>query len=72
VEFIYDDGQEVLVKPLNHAGTVQTAYSFMRPVRIKQDWIFVHLLNQDFNKVGKGWIKWYSDEQLLIKYSLLS
>jgi len=72
VEFIYDDGQEVLVKPLDHAGTVQAAYSFMRPVRIKQDWIFVHLLNQDFKKVGKGWIKWYSDEKLLIKYSLLS
>jgi len=72
VEFINPETQKVFVKPLSHAGIVNTSCSFMRPLKVKQDWMYVLLLNDSFDTVGKGWIKWIKDGKLLITYSLLS
>ena len=72
VEFINAEEQLIFVKPLDHAGKVIQSYSFMKPLKIKQDWMYVLLLNTNFEATGKGWIKWNSDGKLLIKYSLLS
>ncbi len=72
VEFLNPKTQNIYVKPLNHAGIVNQAYSFMRPVKIQQDWMYVYLLSDDFESVGKGWIKWNENGKLLINYSLLS
>jgi hypothetical protein len=32
----------------------------------------VVLLNDDFKDLGKGWVQWQKDGELLISYSLLS
>ena len=72
VEFLHPDAQNIYVKPLNHAGIVSQSYSFMQPLKINQDWMYVLLLNDDFKTVGKGWIKWNNNGNLLITYSLLS
>jgi len=72
VEFLNHETQKVYVKPIDHASTVIQSYSFMRPLKIKQHWMYVLLKNDDFNTVGKGWIKWNDNGKLLISYSLLS
>lgn len=72
VEFISSKEQTIRYKPLDHAGEVTTDYTFMRPVRIKNNWMMVYLLDSNFKKVDKGWIKWRENEKLLITYSLLS
>ncbi len=70
VEFI--SSQNVFVKPLDNAGTVSTSFSFMRPVKIRRDWMEVILINDDFDPVGKGWIRWHDKGKLLISYNLFS
>ncbi|MFD2824211.1 hypothetical protein ACFS5M_11070 [Lacinutrix iliipiscaria] len=72
VEFPNPEHETIYVKPLDHAGTVTTTYSFMKPLRIKKDWMFVELQDDSFNSVGKGWIKWQDTNGLLVRYSLLS
>jgi len=64
--------QKVYVKPLDHAGTTSTPYSFLRPVRIRQQWMEVRLVNDAFEEVDKGWIRWHADGRMLISYNLFS
>jgi len=71
VEF-HNPEEKIYVKPLNHAGTVSTTYSFMKPLQIRNEWMHVALLNDDFRTVGKGWVRWRKNGRLLITYSLLS
>jgi len=72
IEFIHPKTQNIYVKPLNHAGIVKQSYNFMQPLKINQDWMYVLLLNDDFETIGNGWIKWNDNGNLLITYSLLS
>lgn len=60
------------VKPLTHASEIQLKeYEFMTPVFIKENWIMVELLDDDFKKSGEGWLMWRDDQNLLISYYLL-
>lgn len=72
VEFPNPETQSIYTKPLPHASNVTMSYSFMRPLQIANEWMFVELQDDNFNLVGKGWIKWIKDGKLLIRYSLLS
>lgn len=72
VEFLNPKTQKIYVKPLDYAGTVNQSYSFMRPLKVRQDWMYVLLLDESFQITGKGWIKWQENNKLLIKYNLLS
>lgn len=72
IEFLDPENQNIYIKPLRHASTVTVNYSYMKPIRIKQNWMQVNLLNDNFNTVSKGWIKWIENSTLLIAYSLLS
>ena len=72
VEFIPGMEQTVRVKPLDFAGEVITPFQFMRPMVIQGNWMLVELKDGNFKKIGEGWIRWRNNEQLLIKYSLLS
>ncbi|MCB0462682.1 MAG: hypothetical protein KDC81_08265 [Flavobacteriaceae bacterium] len=72
VEFLQPSNYKVYVKPLDYAGTVATPYSFMRPVKIQNEWMYVELQGDDFKEVGKGWIRWQKDGKMLITYNLLS
>ncbi|WP_178987006.1 hypothetical protein [Winogradskyella schleiferi] len=71
VEFAKPDIQNIYIKPLSNSGMVNQPYSFMKPLKVKQSWMHVHLLNDAFKTVGKGWIKWQDHEKLLITYNLL-
>lgn len=72
VEFPQNQVQTVRIKPLNYAGQVNSDFVFMRPLRIQDDWMEVELQDQNFQKVGEGWIQWKNENELLIEYSLLS
>jgi hypothetical protein len=72
VEFPEPSKHKIFVKPLDYAGTVTTPYSFMRPVKIQNEWMYVELQNNGFKEVAKGWIRWQKDGKLLIIYNLLS
>jgi hypothetical protein len=72
VEFEERDKNSVYVKPLDHAGKMNVKYSFMKPIRIKDEWMQVRLLEDNLKEVGIGWIKWRNESRLLVQYSLLS
>jgi hypothetical protein len=72
VEFPNPETETIYVKPLEYAGKVDIAYSFMKPLRISNEWMFVELQDDDFKSLGTGWIKWIADGKLLVQYALLS
>jgi len=72
VELLNPQDNPVRIKPLSYASLVLTEYSFLRPFRIADQWVQVELLDDNFNPLGKGWVKWRENGKLLIKYSLLS
>ncbi len=72
VAFVPNSYQEIRIKPLEHASTVESSFSFMRPVLVKEEWLLVQLLDSNFKATGKGWIRWKKEGRLLISYSLLS
>jgi len=44
----------------------------MKPLRVAINWMHKALVDEYNNSVGRGWIKWIDNGDLLIKYSLLS
>jgi len=72
VEPLSPENNPVRVKPLSYAGLVSTPYSFLKLLRVSDQWIQVELLDDNFKSHGKGWIKWQENGKLLISYSLLS
>ena len=72
VEFPPDEIQKIRFKPDDASSEVSVQFEFMKPLEVKDDWIRVALTDDDFNTVGKGWIRWRRDRKLLIMYSLLS
>lgn len=72
VEFNDKSDKKVRARHFEASSEVTRVYQFMRPLQIKGDWANVLLLDSDFKKVGKGWIRWQQCGQLLVKYNLLS
>ncbi len=72
IEFSQESQEKVRVRPFAVSGTVNTPYQFMKPIKIKGEWAEVLLLNNGFQKVGKGWVQWKRENKLLILYNLLS
>jgi len=72
VEFKHNSLKKVFVKPLDYAGEIKVDFSFMKPLLIEEDWMFVKLVDANLREQGKGWVRWKNNEKLLIKYSLFS
>lgn len=72
VEILEEYPQEVLVKPLENASVNRTTYAFLQPIAVRGDWIKVSLTDDGFNSLGEGWIKWKSNDKLIIRYNLFS
>ena len=72
VEFNENGRKKVFVRPMDYAGEVNVEYSFIKPILVEEDWMYVKLVNENFVEQGKGWIRWKKDNILLITYSLLS
>ncbi len=72
VEFLDSNAFSVHLKPMDHASKINITHSFMKPLRISGEWMFVALVNDNFDAVGKGWVRWLKNGKFLIRYSLLS
>lgn len=61
------------IKPLKNASPVQALnYSILVPVMIRESWLKVDLLDENYKKVGSGWLLWKADGKLQVNYYLLS
>ncbi|MEX2512538.1 MAG: hypothetical protein WD398_06510 [Cyclobacteriaceae bacterium] len=72
VEFLPGSEEEVRVRPFSSSGIIPSSYQFLKPIKIKEDWAEVLLLDGDFQKVSKGWIQWKRNNKILIIFNLLS
>ncbi|MGB1206358.1 MAG: hypothetical protein ACPG5B_11960 [Chitinophagales bacterium] len=72
VEFNESSTKKVFVKPLDYAGEVKVAFDFMQTLLVEEEWMYVRLMNDNLKEIGKGWIRWKKDNELLITYSLFS
>ncbi len=72
VEFIDKENQSVRIKPSDNASNANTNFELMEPLFIEGEWMRTKLLTEDRKEVGTGWIRWKKNNQLLIKYYLLS
>jgi len=72
VEMLEKYPQKILVKPLENASINSTSYEFLQPIAVRGEWLKVNLTDEDFSILDQGWIRWKSNEELLIKYNLFS
>ncbi len=72
VEIISPGENPIRVKPLSHAGLVTAQYSYLRVLKIKNQWMQVELIDEHYKLLTRGWSKWQENGKLLIIYYLLS
>lgn len=68
------DNNPPRTKPFTHAAPLLylDVKNILQPIIIEGNWIEVKILDQDHQPIGKGWVRWRSDTELLISYDLLS
>lgn len=62
----------VRIKALDHASEVAVDYSMLTPIMVKGEWIKVALVNDNYERIAEGWIRWAKDGKWQISYSLFS
>ena len=72
VEFFPESNEKVRARSFFTSSEIATKYEFMRPLKMKGEWLKVILLDGEFKNVGSGWIQWKRDNKLLVMYNLLS
>ncbi|PZX55840.1 hypothetical protein [Algoriphagus chordae] len=72
LEFPEGKTQAIRIKPVENASSIQNSSHLMRAISIQDFWVEVEVLDDQWNKIDTGWIKWRDESQLLIQYSLLS
>jgi hypothetical protein len=70
IDFIEGKTQVPKIKPLDYAGEINTTYAHISPLQVEDEWIQVVLKDQNYREVGKGWIRWQKNGELMIKYGL--
>lgn len=72
VEFLPGSNEKVRARPFQESEPITLNYQFMKPIKIKNDWAEVFLLDEQFQNIGKGWILWKRDNKLLVRFNLFS
>ena len=72
VELKDDREQQVRIKPLDHASTLNKEYAVLKPLLVRDQWMKVELISEDYESLGEGWIQWNKDGEMLVIYNLLS
>ncbi|WGF92366.1 hypothetical protein [Aequorivita marisscotiae] len=70
LNFIEGKTQIPKEKPLDYAGDINTPFVHLTPLQVKEDWIQVILKDKNYRELGKGWIRWKMNDQLVVKYQL--
>ena len=65
------ESQHIKHSPFDYADDVKIEFALLTPIKIESNWMQVALRNNTFDKLGEGWVKWRSEEGLLLNYSLL-
>ena len=62
------------MKPLTQAPPLLDidAQSILQPLTIEGHWMEVKILDHYHQEIGKGWLRWRSNTELLITYDLLT
>jgi|GEM_PF-363432 len=68
--FVEEKKQLPRSKPLDNAIEVTTPFEYMTAIEITNEWALVSLKDSNHRHVGKGWIRWQKEHQLLINYTL--
>lgn len=65
--------------PLRQAPSIDAAPAadlpaeyLLRPLNLKDEWMEVQVMDRNYKKKGRAWLRWRSDRKLLVKYNLLS
>ncbi len=72
LEFPEEKPQPIRIKPLENASTILNPTNYLRAISIQDYWVEVEVLDEKWNPIDKGWIKWRDESGLLVQYSLLS
>jgi len=73
VEILEEYPQKIKSQPLIGSKTIFVeGDKMLSPVHVKGDWLFVTILDLQYNSKGQGWIQWKKDGKLVINYQLLS
>ncbi len=72
VEFDANSDQKVFNKPLDFADEIKVEFYAMIPILLEDEWMYVSLVNMDYEEQRKGWIRWKKGNEWQIIYSLLS
>lgn len=70
IDFIQSKAQIPKIIPLDNAGEINTPYAHLHPLQVENEWVQLILKDKNFREVGKGWIRWQKDGELLIKFKL--
>ncbi len=60
--------EKIRAKPSSGAPEVKSKYTYIQPLRITEEWLKVELVDENFNKVGEGWVKWRKNGKVHIKH----
>ena len=68
------ENNPIRIKPLSHASPIQkiSEDAVLNPLSIDGEWIEVKVLNDNYEEVARGWLRWRTNDALTIDYSLLS
>ncbi|MGZ0016447.1 hypothetical protein [Yeosuana sp. AK3] len=64
--------QTLKATPFDHASEYQGTYTYLRPQKIKGEWMEVALLDNDFKTIGTAWLKWLDCGIINVSYNVLS
>lgn len=61
-------------KPWTHAPPLlqYNQQNILQPLQVKDHWIEVNILDQNYRQLEKAWLRWRSESELLITYDLFS
>ncbi len=61
------------VRPFDHSSPIQIPEgNIFTPIEISDEWLRVKVLDHNYKKIGEGWVRWRRENQLLVRYNLLS
>lgn len=68
------DNNPLRIKPFTHADPLLefNQQHILQPIKIKDQWIEVKVLDRSHQALGTGWIRWRSEAGFLIDYDLFS
>jgi len=68
------DNNPLRIKPFTHADPLLefNQQHILQPIKIKDQWIEIKILDQSHQALGTGWIRWRSESEILITYDLFS